>query len=72
MQLQMQQKYHVQISDTDDMSLFEFQTLYKIFVDFIKAEEEEMKKAESKMNQSNKLTLTNPLSSNIFGNRFGM
>jgi hypothetical protein len=54
------------------MSLFEFQTLYKIFVDFIKAEEEEMKKAESKMNQSNKLTLTNPLSSNIFGNRFGM
>jgi predicted metalloendopeptidase len=54
------------------MSLFEFQTLYKIFVDFIKTEEEEIKKVENRMNQTNKLTLTNPLSTNLFGNRIGM
>ncbi len=51
------------------MSLFEFQTLYKIFVDFVKAEEEEMKKVENKINQSNKsnkLTLTNPLPTKLF------
>jgi len=50
------------------MNLFEFQALYKIFVDFIKAEEEEMKKAESKMNKS-KMTLTNPISPNFFDRR---
>lgn len=56
MQFQMQQKYQLSIQVTDDMNLFEFNQTYKLFVQFIKQEEEEMKKLE-RSNQ-NKMTLT--------------